>query len=100
MVMSDVAWAEPGNAVLFSRTLNGLTNIWKYSLRDRSLTQVTFGTGPDYSPMPDPVGKGIYYVNGNRERTLEGHCERGVTGAMSKHGQPIVKFPSFQIWFP
>jgi serine/threonine protein kinase len=60
----DVAWAEPGNSVLFSRTLNGLTNIWKYSLRDRSLTQVTFGTGPDYSPMPDPVGKGIYYVNG------------------------------------
>jgi dipeptidyl aminopeptidase/acylaminoacyl peptidase len=28
------------------------------------LTQVTFGTGPDYSPMPDPGGKGIYFVNG------------------------------------
>jgi Tol biopolymer transport system component len=41
-----------------------LTNIWKYDLKDRSLTQVTFGTGPDYSPMPDPAGKGIYYVNG------------------------------------
>jgi len=60
----DVAWGEPGNSVLFSRTVNGLTNIWKYSLRDRSLTQVTFGTGPDYSPMSDPGGKGIYYVNG------------------------------------
>jgi Tol biopolymer transport system component len=60
----NVAWAAPGNSVLFSRTLNGLTNIWKYILKDRSLTQVTFGTGPDFSPMPDPGGKGIYFVNG------------------------------------
>ena len=57
-------WAEPGKTVLFSRTVNGLTNIWNYSLKDRSLTQITFGTGPDYSPMPDPGGKGIYFVNG------------------------------------
>ena len=60
----DVLWAEPGKTVLFSRTVNGLTNIWNYSLQDRSLTQITFGAGPDYSPMPDPGGKGIYYVNG------------------------------------
>jgi Tol biopolymer transport system component len=60
----DAAWAEAGKTVLFSRTMNGLTNIWKYSLMDRSLSQITFGTGPDYSPMPDPGGKGIYYVNG------------------------------------
>ena len=50
--------------MLFSRNVNGLTNIWKYNLQDRNLTQITFGTGPDYSPMPDPGGKGIYYVNG------------------------------------
>jgi len=60
----DAVWAEPGKSVLFSRTANGLTNLWKYSFQDRSLTQITFGTGPDYSPMPDPAGKGIYYVNG------------------------------------
>jgi len=60
----DVVWAEPGNAVLFSRNVNGLTNIWSYRLQDRSLTQITFGTGPDYSPMPDPGGKGTYFVNG------------------------------------
>jgi serine/threonine protein kinase len=60
----DITWAEPGNSVLLSRTVNGLTNIWKYSLKDRSLTQITFGAGPDYSPMPDPGGKGIYFVNG------------------------------------
>jgi len=59
-----VEWAEPGKTVLFSRAVNGLTNIWKLSLQDRSLTQITFGTGPDFSPMPDPAGKGIYYVNG------------------------------------
>ncbi|MGD0404359.1 MAG: protein kinase [Candidatus Acidiferrales bacterium] len=60
----DVAWAEPGKTVLFSRAVNRLTNIWKYSLQNESLTQITFGTGPDYYPMPDPGGKGIYYVNG------------------------------------
>jgi serine/threonine protein kinase/Tol biopolymer transport system component len=60
----DVVWAEPGKSVLFSRTVNGLTNIWKYSLQDRNLTQITFGIGPDYSPMPDPSGRGMYYVNG------------------------------------
>ena len=60
----DVAWAEPGNSILLSRNVNGLTNIWKFGLQDRSVTQITFGTGPDYSPMPDPGGRGIYYVNG------------------------------------
>jgi hypothetical protein len=34
------------------------------SLADKSLTQVTFGPGPDRSPMPDPAGKGLYLVNG------------------------------------
>ena len=61
---SVVVWDRPGKTVLFSRTVNGLTNIWKYNLEDRNLTQITFGTGPDFSPMPDPGGKGIYYVNG------------------------------------
>ena len=60
----DVVWAQPGNAVLFSRTVNGLTNIWNYSLKDRSLRQITFGTGPDFAPMTDPAGKGIYFVSG------------------------------------
>jgi serine/threonine protein kinase/Tol biopolymer transport system component len=60
----DVVWAEPGKTILFSRTVNGLTNIWNYSLKDKALTQITFGIGPDFSPMPDPGGKGIYFVNG------------------------------------
>ena len=60
----DLSWGEPGKTVLFSRTVSGLTNIWKYTLSDKSLTQVTQGTGPDFSPMLDPSGKGIYFVNG------------------------------------
>ena len=52
----DAAWGEPGKTLLFSRNINGLTNIWRYGLRDRRLTQITFGTGPDFSPMPDPGG--------------------------------------------
>jgi serine/threonine protein kinase len=66
----DVVWAEPGDSVLFSRTVNGLTNIWNYSLKDRSLTQITFGTGPDFSPMPDPGGKGTYFENGKSSGSL------------------------------
>jgi len=60
----DVVWGEPGNTILFTRTIDGLTNIWNYGLKDRSLAQITFGAGPDFAPMPDPSGNGIYFVNG------------------------------------
>ena len=60
----ELAWGEPGKTVLFSRTVSGLTNIWKYTLSDKSLAQVTQGTGPDFSPMADPSGKGMYFING------------------------------------
>src|SRR5215470_8094187 len=73
---SDFAWAEPGKSVLFSRTVAGLTNIWKYGLEDRRLTQITFGTGPDFSPMPDPGGKGIYYLNGKMFGSLAAYHVR------------------------
>jgi len=66
----DVVWADPGKTVLLSRTINGLTNIWNYSLKDKALTQITFGIGPDFSPMPDPGGKGIYFVNGKSSSLL------------------------------
>src|ERR1700723_2609675 len=63
-IAAGVVWAEQGSSILFSRTLNGLTNIWKYTLADKKLEQVTMGTGPDTWPMPDPGGKGLYFVNG------------------------------------
>jgi Tol biopolymer transport system component/predicted Ser/Thr protein kinase len=61
---AQASWGETGKDILFSRTVNGLSNIWRFTLADKSLTQVTFGTGPDLSPMPDPAGKGMYIVNG------------------------------------
>jgi Tol biopolymer transport system component len=72
----DVVWAEGGKSVLFGRTIKGLTNIWKFSLPDKSLAQVTFGTGPDASPMPDPSGKGMYIVNGKSSGFLTAYNTR------------------------
>jgi Tol biopolymer transport system component len=89
----DVVWAEPGNTVLFSRNVNGLTNIWSYSLKDRNLTQITFGTGPDYSPMPDPGGKGIYYVNGKASGFLTAyhvHSKESTDIVLEDATQPVI----------
>ena len=61
---NTVVWMDAGRNLMLSRPVNGLTNIWKYNLDDKALTQVTVGTGPDTSPMPDPGGRGLYYVNG------------------------------------
>jgi serine/threonine protein kinase/Tol biopolymer transport system component len=66
----DVGWGEAGKSVLFSKTVNGLTNIWKFNLQDKSLAQVTFGTGPDTWPMPEPGGKGLYVVSGKSSGLL------------------------------
>jgi serine/threonine protein kinase/Tol biopolymer transport system component len=74
--VNGVAWDEPGKSVFFAHTVKGLTNIWKYNLEDRSLTQVTSGAGPDFSPMPDPAGKGFYYVNGKSSGFLTAYNVR------------------------
>jgi hypothetical protein len=89
----DAVWDEPGKTVLLSRTVNGLTNIWKYNLDNRSLTQVTFGAGPDYSPMPDSGGKGIYYVNGKSSGFLTAyhvHSKESTDIASEDATQPII----------
>ena len=89
----DVVWAEPGKTILFSRAVNGLTNIWNYNLKDRSLTQITFGTGPDYSPMPEPEGKGIYYVNGKSSGSLTAyhvHSKESTDMASEDATQPAI----------
>jgi serine/threonine protein kinase len=78
----EVVWDQVGKSVLFSRTINGLTNLWSYDLKDKTLTQVSFGTGPDVSPMVDPTGKGIYYVNGK---------SAGVLKAWSAHSKQVVE---------
>ena len=89
----DFAWAEAGKSVLFSRTVAGLTNIWKYGLEDRRLTQITFGTGPDFSPMPDPGGKGIYYLSGKVSGSLSAfhiHTKESTEIQSTESTQPII----------
>jgi Tol biopolymer transport system component len=97
----NVAWAEPGKSIYFSRTLNGLTNIWKFNLKDKSLAQVTFGTGPDVAPMPDPAGKGLYLVNGKSSGFLTAYnvstktstdiaSENATQPAISRDGRRVM----------
>ncbi len=69
-VSSVVSWSVPGNTVYLSRKVNGIVNIWEYSLEDHWFRQITSGTGPDRSPMADPDGKGVYFVNGKSAGTL------------------------------
>jgi len=73
---NDLVWGEPGKNLLLSRTVNGLSNLWTYSLADRSLTQLTFGPGPDLRPMSYPAGRGILYVNGKRSGFLTAYHVR------------------------
>ena len=93
-IAEGVVWADADNsAILFSRTLNGLTNIWKYTLADKKLEQVTVGTGPDTWPMPDPAGKGLYYVNGKSSGFLTNYNTRTkqVTDIASENAtQPAI----------
>jgi len=97
----EVSWAEPGKTVLFSRTLNGLTNVWKFSLKDKALTQITLGTGPDSSPMPAPGGKGIYFVSGKSTGILTAYnirskqstdiaSENATQPAVSRDGKRVM----------
>jgi serine/threonine protein kinase len=63
-------WSDPGKKLLLSRTVNDVTNLWEYNLNGSGLRQLTFGAGPDLSPMPDQVGKGTYFVNGKLSGAL------------------------------
>ena len=50
--------------------MNGIVNIWEFSLADHSLRQITNGTGPDLDATVDPNGKGVYFVSGRKAGTL------------------------------
>jgi hypothetical protein len=52
-----VVWFEPGKAVLFPRTVNGLTNIWKVQPRGSECDPNYFRNGPGLWPMPEPDGR-------------------------------------------
>jgi len=63
-------WAIAGQSVYLSRRVNGIVNIWEFSLADHSLKQITNGTGPDLNAMADPNGKGFYFISGRTAGTL------------------------------
>jgi len=63
-------WAVAGQSVYVSRSLNGIVNIWEFSLAGHSLKQITNGTGPDLDATVDPNGKGVYFVSGRKAGTL------------------------------
>ena len=66
----DFAWYERDYSILLRKRENGIENIWKFDLDKKKFTQVTSGPGPDIEPMPDPSGRGIYYVNGRGSGAL------------------------------
>jgi serine/threonine protein kinase len=72
----EAVWGDAGKTLLFSRTIGGLTNIWKYGLQDKVFTQISLGTGPDSWPMPEPGGKGIYFVSGKSSGFLTAYNVR------------------------
>ena len=57
-------WGEAGKTLIFSREVNGIINLWEYNLETKAATQLTSGPGPDFWPMQDPAGKGIFFING------------------------------------
>ena len=108
---ADAVWAEPGKSLLFGRTVNGLTNLWQYSLDDHAFTQITSGPGPDSSPMLSPATKGTYYVNGKASGFLTAYHVRSkesvdilseyATGpVMSRDGKRVmyIKLHPNQLW--
>ena len=64
------SWAQPGKSLYVSHTVNSITNLWEYSLADHSFRQLTFGTGPDRTPMSDPNGRGVFFISGRSTGAL------------------------------
>jgi DNA-binding winged helix-turn-helix (wHTH) protein/Tol biopolymer transport system component len=92
-LVDRVVWAEPGKTVLLSRNVNGLINLWKYSVIDGQLTQLTSDPGPDLSPMRDPNTGGIYYVNEKPSGFLtvyHAHSKELVDVVAEDASQPII----------
>ncbi len=82
--VSRAVWAQPGKALYISRVVKGITNLWEYSLADGAMKQLTFGPGPDHSPLADPSGKGVYFVNGRGSGVLTAYH------TASKQGSDVV----------
>jgi Tol biopolymer transport system component len=100
--VEEVGWGEPGKTLLLSRTVDGVTNVWEYNLKDKAMTQITTGVGPDYSPMRDPLSKGIYFVNGKGAGVLTAYNLRSKHStdiAGENASQPVVSSNGKQILY-
>jgi serine/threonine protein kinase len=95
-------WGSPGKSLLVSRTVENLTNIWRYDLGRRTFTQVTSGPGPDLFPMADPSGNGMYFVSGKTSGRLMAYNAK--TGASHEvlnewASQPVVSPDGKRVMF-
>jgi serine/threonine protein kinase/Tol biopolymer transport system component len=94
------AWGQAGKTLYVGRVVNGITNLWEYTLADGSLKQLTFGPGPDRSPLSDPSGKGLYFVNGRTSAVLTAyHPATKQTSDVVSDGatQPLISHNARQI---
>jgi serine/threonine protein kinase len=98
----DFVWGEPGTTLLFSRNVDGLTNLWQYNLAERTLSRITFGPGPDQSPMQDPSGKGIYFVNGKTSGILSAyrvHSKESWDVLSESATQPVISLDGKKLMY-
>jgi serine/threonine protein kinase len=68
--LSSASWSVPGRSLYLTRRVNGIVNIWEFSLQDHSLKRITSGTGPDRRPMANPTGEGVYFISGRSAGAL------------------------------
>lgn len=86
-------WLEAGRSVVLSKRRNGLTNLWKYDLSTKELTQLTTGPGPDYDPMHDLSSSAIYYANGKQTGSLTAYnTKTGISTEICSElsSQPVI----------
>jgi serine/threonine protein kinase len=86
--VASVTWGEPGRTLLLERNVNGLVNLWEYEIENKEYKQLTSGAGPDYAPMKDPGGKGIFFINGRKSGFLSVYDLRAKTSVDIGSDQP------------
>ncbi len=92
-IPGSATWGEPGKTLLYSRDVSGITNLWEYNIETKAVTQLTSGPGPDFLPMRDPAGKGIFFINGKSSGflsvyDLQAKSSRDITSELAT--QPAI----------
>ena len=58
----DPTFAPDGDSLVFASERSGQFELWRYTLRDRRLTQLTFGALKPHGPAISPDGKQIAFL--------------------------------------